>query len=131
MSALTYTASTLVRSCARQQLPSAVRATTAVAAQRRNISEVSPTSSFDSPFKGMGGSSTTKIPNFSKYRSSGGETNNRVFQYFMVGTMGAVSALGAKATVQGESIGDITALQDKYSLLSYLPRAIGLILCFL
>jgi ubiquinol-cytochrome c reductase iron-sulfur subunit len=70
--------------------------------QRRNISEVSQTSSFDSPFKGMGGSETTKIPSFKKYRTSGGETGNKVFQYFMVGTMGAISALGAKATVQGE-----------------------------
>jgi hypothetical protein len=75
----------------------------------------------------MGGSSTTKIPNFSKYRSSGGETNNRVFQYFMVGTMGAVSALGAKATVQGESIGDIMALQEKPHSMPLFPRAIELI----
>ncbi|KAE9979857.1 hypothetical protein BLS_009410 [Venturia inaequalis] len=100
MSALTATAGTLAR-CARQQLPSTARAAVAVATQqRRNISEVTNTSSFDSPFKGMGGSETTKIPSFKKYRTSGGETGNKVFQYFMVGTMGAISALGAKATVQ-------------------------------
>ena len=44
---------------------------------------------------------TTVIPSFKKYRS-GNETSNKVFQYFMVGTMGALSALGAKATVQGK-----------------------------
>jgi len=48
----------------------------------------------------MGGSNTAKIPSFKAYRSAGGETTNKVFQYFMVGTMGAVSALGAKNTVQ-------------------------------
>lgn len=105
MSALTATAGTLAR-CARQQLPSTARAAVAVATQqRRSVSEVSNTSSFDSPFKGMSGSETTKIPSFKKYRTSGGETGNKVFQYFMVGTMGAISALGAKATVQGESTG--------------------------
>jgi len=100
MSALSSTAGTLARTCARTQLPTAVRASTTALSQRRSIAEVSGTSSFDSPFKGIGGESTTKIPSFAKYRSSGGETGNKVFQYFMVGTMGAVSALGAKATVQ-------------------------------
>ncbi|KIN00271.1 hypothetical protein OIDMADRAFT_164588 [Oidiodendron maius Zn] len=60
----------------------------------------SETSSFDSPFKGMGNSPTTKIPDFSKYRSRKGANSNLVFQYFMVGTMGALTAAGAKATVQ-------------------------------
>lgn len=56
--------------------------------------------SFDSPFKGSADS--IKIPDFSAYRNKGGETGTKVFQYFMVGTMGALSALGAKATVQGK-----------------------------
>jgi ubiquinol-cytochrome c reductase iron-sulfur subunit len=101
MSALTSTAGTLARSCVRAQLPSAVRASTAAVSQRRSIAEVSSTSSFDSPFRGAGGESTTKIPSFASYKSRGGENSNKTFQYFMVGTMGAVSALGAKATVQG------------------------------
>lgn len=46
---------------------------------------------------------TTDIPKFDHYKSSRDETTNRVFQYFMVGTFGAVTAMGAKATVQGES----------------------------
>jgi ubiquinol-cytochrome c reductase iron-sulfur subunit len=63
-------------------------------------------SSFDSPFKGSNDS--TKIPSFAAYRNKGGETGPKVFQYFMVGTMGALSALGAKNTVQG-TYGDTTA----------------------
>lgn len=34
--------------------------------------------------------------------SKKGETHNKTFQYFMVGTMGLLAAAGAKATVQGE-----------------------------
>jgi ubiquinol-cytochrome c reductase iron-sulfur subunit len=76
-------------------------ATTASVQQRRSLSEVSASSSFDSPFKGVGGSETTKIPSFASYKSRGNEQQNRLFQYFMVGTLGAVTAMGAKATVQG------------------------------
>jgi ubiquinol-cytochrome c reductase iron-sulfur subunit len=97
MSVLAKPAGSLVRTCASRQLP-ALRASTVLVQQQRNQSAI--TSSFDSPFKGMGGNGTTKIPSFSKYRSSGTETGNKVFQYFMVGSMGAVTALGAKATVQ-------------------------------
>jgi ubiquinol-cytochrome c reductase iron-sulfur subunit len=49
----------------------------------------------------MGGDATSKIPDFSHYRSKQGSNSNLVFQYFMVGTMGALTAAGAKATVQG------------------------------
>ena len=59
--------------------------------------------SFDSPFKTAESPSTTKIPNFSHYMSKRSETGNRVFQYFMVGSMGLLAAAGAKATVQGRS----------------------------
>ena len=44
---------------------------------------------------------TTVIPSFGKYKSSGSETGNKMFQYFMVGAFGGLSALGAKDTVQG------------------------------
>jgi len=59
---------------------------------------------FDDGKDGGARDATTKIPSFGHYfsgRGKGGETNNKVFQYFMVGTMGALSAAGAKATVQG------------------------------
>merc|ERR1711964_108652 len=41
-----------------------------------------------------------KIPDFSNYRSKSNTNSNLLFQYFMVGTMGALTAAGAKATVQ-------------------------------
>ncbi|KAK5014830.1 Cytochrome b-c1 complex subunit Rieske, mitochondrial, partial [Cryomyces antarcticus] len=97
MSALTASASTMLRTAARQQL-SAVRAapTFALQNQARVIS-----TSFDSPFRGTGDSKkTTSIPNFGRYKSASGETTNKTFQYFMVGSFGALSALGAKNTVQ-------------------------------
>ena len=50
----------------------------------------------------MGGDKGSRIPDFSKYRSKSGASSNLLFQYFMVGTMGALTAAGAKATVQGE-----------------------------
>ncbi|KAI6711582.1 hypothetical protein JHW43_005860 [Diplocarpon mali] len=58
------------------------------------------TSSFDSPFKGQASDAGSKIPDFSNYRSKAGSNSNLLFQYFMVGTMGALTAAGAKATVQ-------------------------------
>ena len=35
------------------------------------------------------------------------ESSNKVFQYFMVGSMGLLTAAGAKATVQGASCSTI------------------------
>ncbi|TKA77110.1 Cytochrome b-c1 complex subunit Rieske, mitochondrial [Cryomyces minteri] len=98
MSVLTASASSMLRTAARQQLP-AVRAapTLALQNQARAI-----TTSFDSPFRGASDSKkTTSIPNFGRYKSASGETTNKTFQYFMVGSFGALSALGAKNTVQG------------------------------
>ena len=71
-----------------------------VSQQRGKASHADMKASFDSPFKTVEEDST-KIPNFSKYMSSKPQTSNKVFQYFMVGTMGALTAAGAKATVQG------------------------------
>ncbi|KAB8364842.1 hypothetical protein FH972_024705 [Carpinus fangiana] len=99
----------------RHQLPTAAaRAPAAVASlqQTRAASSVEaktykeaneyPDASFDNPFHRSGGTAreTTSIPSFAKYRSNNSETSNRVFQYFMVGTFGALTAMGAKATVQ-------------------------------
>ncbi|KAL7271129.1 Cytochrome b-c1 complex subunit Rieske, mitochondrial [Rhizina undulata] len=49
---------------------------------------------YKNPFKG-----TTKVPDFSKY-AGGDQKTNQLFGYFMVGTMGVLSAAGAKATIQ-------------------------------
>lgn len=45
---------------------------------------------------------TTKIPDFSGYKSKSGENENKVFQYLMTGSLGALSAMGAKATIVGQ-----------------------------
>ncbi|KAI9852326.1 MAG: hsp70 nucleotide exchange factor fes1 [Thelocarpon superellum] len=92
--------SRLLRACARQQLPQ-VRVGSAAMQQRRAKSdaEVAGQSSFQSPFK-TESNETTKIPSFANYKSNSGQSQNLVFQYFMVGTMGLLAAAGAKATVQ-------------------------------
>lgn len=102
MPPLASAAGTGLRTCLRQQLPAVRASTVSLQQQRGKASEVSATSSFESPFRGVGSSQqTTNIPDFSKYRSKRGQDGNKVFQYFMVGTMGLLSAAGAKATIQG------------------------------
>ena len=96
MAPLPSSTGAMLRVCTRQRLP-ALRASS-VTAQRRGKADMR--ASFDSPFKTVE-ETTTKIPNFKNYMSKKGETSNKVFQYFMVGTMGALTAAGAKATVQG------------------------------
>ncbi|CAJ2512402.1 Uu.00g054170.m01.CDS01 [Anthostomella pinea] len=65
---------------------------------------------YSSPFKGE--SKTTKIPDFSHYFNKGGSANtNLLFSYFMVGTMGAITAAGAKSTVQ-EFLKNMSASAD-------------------
>ncbi|KAF1955694.1 ubiquinol-cytochrome c reductase-like protein iron-sulfur subunit [Byssothecium circinans] len=98
MPALATTTRAIARSWTQHSLPIARAGCTAM--QTRNVSaSEAPTSSFDSPFRGAG--NTTKIPSFDHYRNKAkGEEGPRLIQYFMVGTMGALASLGAKATVQ-------------------------------
>ena len=104
------TAASLARQCAR---PSAVRASAAALQVRNAGSSATTAESYTSPFRGTSNhKDTTHIPDFKKYRNTGGETQNKVFQYFMVGTFGAVTALGAKATVQGMPIPPIDTPSD-------------------
>ncbi len=99
MASLTRSSRTLLRTLPRSSLtPLPLRALSTTSTKHDNAAT---TSSFDSPFKGMGGDRSSKIPDFSHYRSKQGSSSNLVFQYFMVGTMGALTAAGAKATVQG------------------------------
>ena len=79
----------LARRSAGSQLSPAVRASAASAMQTRHES------SYSSPFR------STAIPSFAKYRNNGGEMSTKTFQYFLAGTMGAVTAMGAKNVVQG------------------------------
>ncbi|KAH7411060.1 putative cytochrome b-c1 complex subunit Rieske, mitochondrial [Cadophora sp. MPI-SDFR-AT-0126] len=94
MASLTHTTRTLLRTTPRSS-SLAVRALSTSAAKHQT-----PTSSFDSPFRGMANDAASKVPDFSHYRSKSNTNTNLLFQYFMVGTMGALTAAGAKATVQ-------------------------------
>ncbi|KAL1991161.1 hypothetical protein VTN49DRAFT_5665 [Thermomyces lanuginosus] len=106
MSPLASTAaSALLRNCAvsttRQQLAlTTARTATAVSSQRRNITNAEAKASVQSPFgPSQDATETTKIPSFGKYVSSRKPQTNKVFSYFMAGTLGLTSAVGAKATV--------------------------------
>lgn len=109
MPPLPSAASSAVRSWTRHALPNTTRlaapSVTAVApSSRRSVTNAtSEPTSFNSPF-GTGADASSagaKIPSFKNYMSGRGENTNRVFQYFMVGSMGLLAAAGAKATVQG------------------------------
>ncbi|POS83650.1 cytochrome c reductase iron-sulfur subunit [Erysiphe pulchra] len=95
MASLLQCSRTLLRTASRNSSPlNPLRALTTTSSRR-------DATVYESPFKGQ--SKTTRIPDFSKYKSSSGPNSNLVFQYFMVGTMGALTAAGAKATVQAET----------------------------
>lgn len=106
--ALSAASGSMLRVCARQQLPTTSRAAIASCQQQRGVA-----SSFDSPFGPASKDSTYKIPDFSKYQSKKSPRSNQVFSYFMAGTMGLASAVGAKATVQGRSRHDSSGIWNK------------------
>ncbi|KAF3022141.1 hypothetical protein G7054_g5027 [Neopestalotiopsis clavispora] len=65
--------------------------------------------SYSSPFKGE--QKSTQVPDFGKYASKGSWNTNSLVSYFMVGTMGAITAAGAKSTVQ-EFLKNMSASAD-------------------
>ncbi|KAJ2907300.1 cytochrome b-c1 complex subunit Rieske [Zalerion maritima] len=85
----------LVRNALRSPTSSvpAVRA----AAISTSLSRDSASAHFKSPFVGQ--SKGADIPDFGKYKSSVPSDRNALYGYFMVGTMAAMSAAGAKSTV--------------------------------
>ncbi|KAI9772357.1 MAG: hsp70 nucleotide exchange factor fes1 [Geoglossum umbratile] len=127
--------SNALRTCVRQQLP-VLRTPSVVAVQqqrRGKASDVNPTASFDSPFRGLGASATTKIPDFSHYKSKRGQDSNKVFSYFMAGTLGVLSAAGAKATVQDflvnmSASADVLAMAKVEVDLSMIPEGKNVII---
>ncbi|KAK3389323.1 Rieske [2Fe-2S] iron-sulfur domain-containing protein [Podospora didyma] len=96
MAPLATASRVLARSAARQ-LTNSTTATTARALTTSTALR-DASSTYESPFKGDGKS--TKVPDFSKYMSKGNGGSNHLFSYFMVGTLGAISAAGAKSTIQ-------------------------------
>ena len=110
MPPLTSRAQCILRACPRQ----GQSFTPALAAcqQRRTKADIADRAGgaydqtppdWQSPFKSKESNPTTRIPSFANYMSKKGETSNKTFQYFMVGSMGLLAAAGAKATVQGRS----------------------------
>lgn len=83
-----------LRSAAKPAVP-AVRALSTTAMRPDSATA----SGYSSPFRGE--TKGSKIPDFGAYVSKNGENRNKLYSYFMVGALGAVSAAGAKSTVQG------------------------------
>ncbi|KAK9447557.1 Rieske [2Fe-2S] iron-sulfur domain-containing protein [Limtongia smithiae] len=77
---------------------------------------------------------TYKVPDFSHYaRKDGGSDSSRVYSYFMIGSMGLLSAAGAKATVQDflsnmSASADVLALAKVEVDLSSIPEGKNVIL---
>ncbi|CAJ0549479.1 hypothetical protein HG530_009992 [Fusarium avenaceum] len=90
------TASRLCLRTAAKPVVPAVRALSTTAVRPDSASA----SGYSSPFKFQGETKGSKIPDFGKYVSTGSESKNKLYSYFMVGALGAVSAAGAKSTVQ-------------------------------
>ncbi|KAL9011598.1 MAG: hypothetical protein Q9173_003574 [Seirophora scorigena] len=112
MAPLTSRASSLIRACPRQRLPALSAAATSTHQRRGRADIVEKTSGqydrtpkFESPFRDEESVPSTRIPSFANYMSKKPQTSNKVFQYFMVGSMGLLTAAGAKATVQGRQAG--------------------------
>ncbi|KAK2070553.1 hypothetical protein P8C59_005038 [Phyllachora maydis] len=98
MAPLTTTAAAAARTLVRSTpcCKTAVRAVSSSAALRADSHSSSDTT-WSSPFKGE--PQTTRVPDFSKYMARNSASSNKVFSYFMVGTMGAITAAGAKSTI--------------------------------
>uniref|UniRef100_A0A060T8N4 Cytochrome b-c1 complex subunit Rieske, mitochondrial n=1 Tax=Blastobotrys adeninivorans TaxID=409370 RepID=A0A060T8N4_BLAAD len=76
----------------------------------------------------VGGASNFEVPNFDPYlKENRNSDSNRVFSYFMVGTLGLVSAAGARAAVQDflttmSASADVLALAKVEVGLSNIPE---------
>ncbi|KJZ79172.1 Cytochrome b-c1 complex subunit Rieske [Hirsutella minnesotensis 3608] len=94
------TLSTASRLClrtaaARPAVPTA-RALSSTATRHESLA--AKTTTYTSPFRGTDKGS--QVPDFGKYMSKKSEGSNKLFSYFMVGAVGAITAAGAKSTVQ-------------------------------
>ncbi|KAH0848673.1 hypothetical protein FOPE_02701 [Fonsecaea pedrosoi] len=101
----TWTRHTLPTSSTSASSSSRLAITASNIPQRRLESSgaaTSGSSSFQSPFR-TPKYDTRKIPSFKTYESKNSEVTNRVFQYFMAGSMGLLAAAGAKNTVIGRN----------------------------
>ncbi|CAN8102709.1 unnamed protein product [Discula destructiva] len=90
MAPLTTAARALARTAAAPRAATRCLSSTAIRADAAS-------SSYESPFKGE--RSTTRVPDFSHYASKGSPNKNLMYQYFIIGGFGAITAMGAKSTI--------------------------------
>ncbi|KAL2760190.1 hypothetical protein ACRALDRAFT_1046554 [Sodiomyces alcalophilus JCM 7366] len=93
------------RACVRQLS----RSGAPVRALSTTVARPDSTTSYSSPFKGA--QKGNEIPDFSKYVSKTSGQKNHLYSYFMVGALGAITAAGAKSTVQ-EFLVNMSASSD-------------------
>ena len=79
------------------------------------------------------GTRTTDIPDYSHYLRSSGHNSARVFQYFVVGSFGALMAVAGKATVTDflvtmSASADVLAMAKVEVDLAKIPEAKNLII---
>ncbi|KAJ4390569.1 ubiquinol--cytochrome-c reductase catalytic subunit rip1 [Gnomoniopsis smithogilvyi] len=104
MAPLTTAARAFARSAAAAPRAASIRCLSSTAVRADATS-----STYESPFKGE--RPTTKVPDFSHYASKSSPTKNLTYQYFIVGGFGAVTAMGAKSTIQ-EFLKNMSASAD-------------------
>jgi ubiquinol-cytochrome c reductase iron-sulfur subunit len=107
MAPLTVASRTLARGVSRNCCRVSAARTLSTSAQLQDAA--APGGHYTSPFKGE--TKGNKIPDFGKYYAKNSTGSTQLFSYFMVGTMGAITAAGAKSTVQ-EFLKNMSASAD-------------------
>ena len=101
MAPLTTASRLCLRSAAGAARPSQLAAARAFSTSAVRRDSASGGASYTSPFRIAGAGKGNQIPDFGNYMSKEGEGRNKLISYFMVGSMGALTAAGAKSTVEG------------------------------
>ena len=99
MASLTNASRACLRAAASRTPSTAARALSTTAVRPAGGDGATAWTSYSSPF--AGGDKANNVPDFGKYASTNNPASNKLFQYFMVGSLGAITAAGAKSTVQG------------------------------
>lgn len=114
------------------RLPSTSSVPTSTALRLNPCIAVSSTSSCRR-YQTDAGTRTTDIPDYSHYRTSSSHDGARMFQYFVVGSFGALTAVAGKATVT-DFLGTMSASADVLAMakvevdLSKIPEAKNLVI---
>ncbi|KAL6862860.1 ubiquinol--cytochrome-c reductase catalytic subunit rip1 [Amphichorda felina] len=98
MASLTNASRACLRAAASRTPSTAARALSTTAVRPAGGDGATAWTSYSSPF--AGGDKANNVPDFGKYASTNNPASNKLFQYFMVGGLGAITAAGAKSTVQ-------------------------------